>query len=158
MDFAARHFLKRQGFEPGKDIVLIQIGSSADIVPAMTNGVVESGVMSVPYLFIARRLGLFANWPTCHKREFATLKRRWSPREAFSRTRVTSSDSLSGRWSRRPTILRLVRRRACGYWVDIRTDDAEILKQALITMFIGCFLRRRIFAQRISNYCWRKRR
>ena len=37
---------------------LIQIGSSADIVPAMANGLVESGVMSVPYLFVARRLGL----------------------------------------------------------------------------------------------------
>src|SRR5207245_8020604 len=58
MDFATRHFLKGQGLEPGKDVVLIQIGSSADIVPAMVNGVVESGVMSVPYLFIARRLGL----------------------------------------------------------------------------------------------------
>jgi ABC-type nitrate/sulfonate/bicarbonate transport system substrate-binding protein len=39
-------------------VVLIQIGSSADIVPAMANGLVESGVMSVPYLFAARRLGL----------------------------------------------------------------------------------------------------
>jgi ABC-type nitrate/sulfonate/bicarbonate transport system substrate-binding protein len=58
MDFAARHFLKGQGLEPGKDVVLIQIGSSADIVPAMANGLVESGVMSVPYLFAARRLGL----------------------------------------------------------------------------------------------------
>jgi NitT/TauT family transport system substrate-binding protein len=58
MEFAARHFLEVHGFEPGKDIVLIQIGSSADVVPAMTNGLVQSEVMSVPYLFISRRLGV----------------------------------------------------------------------------------------------------
>ena len=57
-EFAARHFLETHGFEPGKDIVLIQIGSSPDVVPAMTNGLVQSEVMSVPYLFIARRLGV----------------------------------------------------------------------------------------------------
>jgi NitT/TauT family transport system substrate-binding protein len=58
MDLAARHFLETHGFEPDKDIVLIQIGSSADVVPAMTNGLAQSEVMSVPYLFIACRLGV----------------------------------------------------------------------------------------------------
>ena len=58
LDFAARYFLKSQNLDAGKDVALIQVGTSADILTALANGVVESGMMSVPYLFIARRLGL----------------------------------------------------------------------------------------------------
>jgi ABC-type nitrate/sulfonate/bicarbonate transport system substrate-binding protein len=58
LDFAARYWLKSQGLEAGKDVALIQVGTSADILTALANGAVESGMMSVPYLFIARRLGL----------------------------------------------------------------------------------------------------
>jgi ABC-type nitrate/sulfonate/bicarbonate transport system substrate-binding protein len=76
MEFAARHFHEKHGLEPGKDIVLIQIGSSADVVPAMTNGLVQSEVMSVPYLSSSRAAWVFVNWRTCQKREFATPKRR----------------------------------------------------------------------------------
>jgi hypothetical protein len=91
MDFAARHFLETHGFEPDKDIVLIQIGSSADVVPAMTNGLVQSEVMSVPYLFIARRLGV-RELADLSQTEFATRKRRWSRSGAFSGTSVKLLD------------------------------------------------------------------
>ena len=105
MEFAARHFLETHGLEPGKDIVLIQIGSSADVVPAMTNGLVQSEVMSVPYLFIARRLGV---------RELADPSQtgvRYAQaalvaKRSFLRDKREIVDSLSDRRSRRSIILR----------------------------------------------------
>ena len=130
MDFAARHFLKGQGLEPGKDIILIQIGSSADIVPAMVNGVVESGVMSVPYLFIARRLGLreladlsqtgirYAQAALVARRSF--LKDKSDIVGQFIRAMVEATHYLKTRPAEGMRIL--------GRYT--RTDDAEILKQA----------------------------
>jgi ABC-type nitrate/sulfonate/bicarbonate transport system substrate-binding protein len=105
MEFAARHFLETHGFEPGKDIVLIQIGISADVVPAMTNGLVQSEVMSVPYLFIARRLGV---------RELADLSQtgvRYAQaalvaKRSFLRDKREIVGVLSDRRSRRSIILR----------------------------------------------------
>ena len=130
MDFAARHFLKGHGLEPGKDIVLIQIGSSADIVPAMANGVVESGVMSVPYLFIARRLGLreladlsqtgvrYAQAALVAKRSF--LKDKRDVVGQFIRAMIEATHYLKTRPVEGMRIL--------GRYT--RTDDADILKQA----------------------------
>jgi NitT/TauT family transport system substrate-binding protein len=130
MDFAARHFLKGQGLEPPKDIVLIQIGSSADIVPAMANGLVESGVMSVPYMFVARRLGLreladlsqtgvrYAQAALVAKRSF--LKDKRDIVEQFIRSMVEATHYLKTRPAEGMRIL--------GRYT--RTDDAEILKQA----------------------------
>jgi ABC-type nitrate/sulfonate/bicarbonate transport system substrate-binding protein len=130
MDFAARHFLRGQGFEPGKDVVLIQIGSAADIVPAMANGLVESGVMSVPYLFIARRLGLreladlsqtgvrYAQAALVAKRSF--LKDKRDIVGQFIRAMVEATHYLKTRPAEGMRIL--------GRYT--RTDDAEILKQA----------------------------
>jgi ABC-type nitrate/sulfonate/bicarbonate transport system substrate-binding protein len=116
--------------EPGKDGVLIQIGSSADIVPAMVNGVVESGVMSVPYLFIARRLGLreladlsqtgirYAQAALVAKRSF--LKDKGDIVGQFIRAMVEATHYLKIRPAEGMRIL--------GRYT--RTDDAEILKQA----------------------------
>ena len=130
MDFAARHFLKGQGLEPGKDIVLIQIGSSADIVPAMANGLVESGVMSVPYMFVARRLGLreladlsqsgvrYAQAALVAKRSFLKDKRDITGQ--FIRALVEATHYLKTRPADGMRIL--------GRYT--RTDDADILQQA----------------------------
>jgi ABC-type nitrate/sulfonate/bicarbonate transport system substrate-binding protein len=130
MDFAARHFLKGQGLEPGKDIVLIQIGSSADIVPAMANGVVDSGVMSVPYLFVARRLGLreladlsqsgirYAQAALVAKRSFLKDKREMIGQ--FIRALIEATHFLKTRPAEGMRIL--------GRYT--RTDDADILQQA----------------------------
>lgn len=157
MEFAARHFLETHGFEPGKDIVLIQIGSSADVVPAMTNGLVQSEVMSVRYLFIARRLGVreladlsqtgvrYAQAALVAKRSFLRDKREIVGQ--FIRSTIEAVHYLKTK----PAM-------ACGSWVDLCTDDADILKQGLITMFISCFFRCRIFVRTISNCCCKKRR
>jgi ABC-type nitrate/sulfonate/bicarbonate transport system substrate-binding protein len=130
MDFAARYYLKGKGLEPGKDVTLIQIGSSADIVPAMVNGVVESGVMSVPYLFIARRLGLreladlsqtgvrYAQAALVAKRSFLKDKREIIGQ--FIRALVEGTHYLKTRPAEGMRVL--------GRYT--RTGDAEILKQA----------------------------
>jgi ABC-type nitrate/sulfonate/bicarbonate transport system substrate-binding protein len=130
MDFAARHFLKSQGFEPGKDVALIQIGSSADIVPAMANGLVESGVMSVPYLFAARRLGLreladlsqsgirYAQAALVAKKSFLREKREIVGQ--FIKSLVEATHYLKTR--------PLDGMRVLGKYT--RTDDDDILKQA----------------------------
>lgn len=130
MDFAARHFLKGQGLEPGKDVVLVQLGSAADIVTALANGVVDSGMMSVPYVFVAKRLGLreltdlsqtgirYAQAALVAKRSFLRDKREVVTRfiksqiEAihFLKTRPADGMRVLGRYT--------------------RTDDEEILKQA----------------------------
>jgi NitT/TauT family transport system substrate-binding protein len=130
LDFAARYFLKGQGLDPGKDIALIQVGTSADILTALANGVVESGMMSVPYLFIARRLGLrelvdlsqsgirYAQAALVAKRSFLRDKRDVMQRfiksliEAthFLKTRPADGMKVLGRYT--------------------RTDDEDILKQA----------------------------
>ncbi len=130
MDFAARHFLKGQGLEPGKDVVLIQIGSSADIVPAVANGLVESGVMSVPYLFAARRLGLreladlsqsgirYAQAALVAKKSF--LKEKREVIGQFIRSLIEATHYLKTR--------PVDGMRVLGKYT--RTDDDDILKQA----------------------------
>ena len=130
MDFAARHFLKGQGFEPGKDVILIQLGSAADIVTALANGVVESGMMSVPYVFVAKRLGLreltdlsqtgvrYAQAALVAKRSFLKDKRDVVAR--FIKSQIEATHFLKNRPAEGMRIL--------GRYT--RTDDEEILKQA----------------------------
>jgi ABC-type nitrate/sulfonate/bicarbonate transport system substrate-binding protein len=130
MDFAARHFLKTQGFEPGKDVVLLQIGSAADIVPALASGLVESGVMSVPYVFAAKRLGLreladlsqsgirYAQAALVAKKSF--LKEKRDVMGQFIRSLVEATHYLKTRPADGMRVL--------GKYT--RTDDEDILKQA----------------------------
>jgi ABC-type nitrate/sulfonate/bicarbonate transport system substrate-binding protein len=130
LDFAARYFLKSQGLEAGKDVVLIQVGTSADILTALANGVVESGMMSVPYLFIARRLGLrelidlsesgirYAQAALVARKSFLRDKRDVIAR--FIRSQIDATHFLKTRPAEGMRIL--------GRYT--RTDDQEILQQA----------------------------
>jgi NitT/TauT family transport system substrate-binding protein len=130
LDFAARYFLKSQGLEAGKDVVLIQVGTSADILTALANGAVESGMMSVPYLFIARRLGLreladlsqsgvrYAQAALVAKKSYLRDKREVVA--AFIKAVVESTHFLKTRPADGMRIL--------GRYT--RTDDQDILQQA----------------------------
>jgi len=130
LDFAARYYLKSQGLEAGKDVVLIQVGTSADILTALANGVVESGIMSVPYLFIARRLGLreladlsqsgvrYAQAALVARKSFLKDKREVIAR--FIKSQIEATHFLKTRPADGMKIL--------GRYT--RTDDQEILKQA----------------------------
>ena len=130
LDFAARYFLKSHGLEPGKDVILIQVGTSADILTALANGVVESGMMSVPYLFVARRMGLreladlsqsgirYAQAALVAKRSFLRDKQDVVTR--FIKALIEATHFLKNRPAEGMRVL--------GRYT--RTDDSEILKQA----------------------------
>jgi ABC-type nitrate/sulfonate/bicarbonate transport system substrate-binding protein len=130
LDFAARYFLKSQGLEVNKDVMLIQVGTSADILTALANGVVESGMMSVPYLFIARRLGLrelidlsesgvrYAQAALVARKSFLRDKREVVAR--FIKSQIEATHFLKTRPAEGMKIL--------GRYT--RTDDQEILRQA----------------------------
>jgi NitT/TauT family transport system substrate-binding protein len=57
LDFASRYFLKSVGLDPQKDIRLVQVGNTADILTALVNGSVDAGTLTYPYNFSARKLG-----------------------------------------------------------------------------------------------------
>jgi NitT/TauT family transport system substrate-binding protein len=57
LDFASRYFLKSSGLDPQRDLQLVQIGNTADILAALVNGNVDAGSLTFPYNFSARKLG-----------------------------------------------------------------------------------------------------
>jgi ABC-type nitrate/sulfonate/bicarbonate transport system substrate-binding protein len=57
LDFASRYFLKSAGFDPQRDLQLVQVGNTADILTALVNGSVDAGTLTYPYNFAARKLG-----------------------------------------------------------------------------------------------------
>jgi ABC-type nitrate/sulfonate/bicarbonate transport system substrate-binding protein len=130
MDFAARYFLKQRNFEPGKDVVLIQVGGPQDILTALANGLIDAGVMSVPYVFFAQRLGLreladlsqggirYAQAALVAKRSF--LKNRQDVVARFLKASIEAIHFVKNRPEDGMRIL--------GRYT--RTEDVEILKLA----------------------------
>jgi len=57
MDFATRYFLKRAGFEPARDLTMVQIGRAQDILSALGAGLVDAGTMAFPYNINAKESG-----------------------------------------------------------------------------------------------------
>jgi len=57
LDFATRYFLKSIGLDVQRDVRLIQIGNTADILAALINGSVDVGTLTLPYNFIAKKSG-----------------------------------------------------------------------------------------------------
>ena len=57
LDFATRHFLRASGFDPQKDVQLVQVGNTADILTALVSGSVDAGTLTFPYNFSAKKLG-----------------------------------------------------------------------------------------------------
>jgi NitT/TauT family transport system substrate-binding protein len=57
MDFATRHILKQAGFDPGRDVTLVQVGRAQDILAALTASSIDVGTMAFPYDIKAREAG-----------------------------------------------------------------------------------------------------
>ncbi len=57
LDFASRYFLKTSGFDPQRDVQLVQVGNTADILAALVNGSVDAGTLTFPYNLSAKKLG-----------------------------------------------------------------------------------------------------
>jgi len=57
MDFATRHFLRLGGFDPGRDVTMVQVGRVPDILSALAAGAVDVGTMAFPYDIKAKESG-----------------------------------------------------------------------------------------------------
>jgi ABC-type nitrate/sulfonate/bicarbonate transport system substrate-binding protein len=56
-DFVARHVLKKHRLVPVKDVALLQLGGTLEIIAGMQNNLVQGGSISMPLTLNARRLG-----------------------------------------------------------------------------------------------------
>jgi NitT/TauT family transport system substrate-binding protein len=56
-DFATRYFLRQSGLEPRKDVTLVQVGRSEDILGAMAAGSIDAGSLTFPQDLQAKKLG-----------------------------------------------------------------------------------------------------
>ncbi len=56
-DFVARHVLKKNRLQPIKDVALLQLGGTQEIIAGMQNNLVQGGSISLPLTFNARKLG-----------------------------------------------------------------------------------------------------
>lgn len=56
-DFVARHVLKKSRLQPIKDVALLQLGGTQEIIASMQKNLVQGGSISLPLTFNARKLG-----------------------------------------------------------------------------------------------------
>lgn len=56
-DFVARHVLKRNRLQPIKDVALLQLGGTREIIAGMQKNLVQGGSISLPLSLQARKLG-----------------------------------------------------------------------------------------------------
>jgi NitT/TauT family transport system substrate-binding protein len=56
-DFVARHVLKKYRLQPIKEVALIQLGGTREIIAGMQNNLVQGGSISLPLTLQARKLG-----------------------------------------------------------------------------------------------------
>ena len=56
-DFVARHVLNKHRLQPNKDVALLQVGGTQEIIAAMEKNLVQGGSISLPLTLQARKLG-----------------------------------------------------------------------------------------------------
>jgi ABC-type nitrate/sulfonate/bicarbonate transport system substrate-binding protein len=56
-DFVARHVLKKSRLQPSKDVALLQLGGTQEIIAAMQKNLVQGGSISLPLSIPAKKLG-----------------------------------------------------------------------------------------------------
>ncbi len=56
-DFVARHVLKKSRLQPIKDVALLQLGGTQEIIAAMQKNLVQGGSISLPLSIQAKKLG-----------------------------------------------------------------------------------------------------
>jgi len=57
MDFATRHFFRQNGFDPGREVTMVQVGRVQDILSGLIAGSVDVGTMAFPYDIKAKEGG-----------------------------------------------------------------------------------------------------
>jgi ABC-type nitrate/sulfonate/bicarbonate transport system substrate-binding protein len=56
-DFVARHVLRKNRLQPVKDVAILQVGGTQEIIAAMQKNLVQGGSISLPLSFNAKQLG-----------------------------------------------------------------------------------------------------
>ena len=57
-DFATRAALKHFGLKPDADVAIRAIGGARENISAMKGGIIQAGTLSLPYPFLAEKMGL----------------------------------------------------------------------------------------------------
>src|SRR5262245_5360675 len=57
MDFATRHFLRQNGFDPAREVTMLQVGRVQDILSGLIAGSMDVGTMAFPYDIKAKESG-----------------------------------------------------------------------------------------------------
>ena len=57
LDFASRYMLKQAGLDPNRDVTMVQVGSTPDIVLALAADSIDAGTLSLPSNLRAKELG-----------------------------------------------------------------------------------------------------
>jgi NitT/TauT family transport system substrate-binding protein len=58
-DAAARFALPKWGLQPGKDVVILQLGGVTEVLAALGSGAIDAGIISDPTTIAARKSGFF---------------------------------------------------------------------------------------------------
>ena len=73
-DFLVRYIAKKKGFNPDRDVTLIQIGGDSDRIMALSSGVVEGAALSHPAYGRAQKLGFPMLWDSAKEVDYPWIE------------------------------------------------------------------------------------
>jgi NitT/TauT family transport system substrate-binding protein len=80
-DFLERYILKKYGLEPGRDVIMLSIGTQPDRIQALINGVVDAADLSYPADVQAERKGYKVLWDAKQEVAYPSMsivtRRKW---------------------------------------------------------------------------------
>jgi ABC-type nitrate/sulfonate/bicarbonate transport system substrate-binding protein len=80
-DFLERYILKKHGLEPGRDVVMLSIGTQPDRIQALMTGVVDAADLSYPADVQAERKGYKILWDAKQEVSYPSMsvvtRRKW---------------------------------------------------------------------------------
>jgi NitT/TauT family transport system substrate-binding protein len=80
-DFLERYILKKYGLEPGRDVIMLSIGTQPDRIQALVSGVVDAADLSYPADVQAERKGFRILWDAKQEVAYPSMsivtRRKW---------------------------------------------------------------------------------
>ena len=80
-DFLERYILKKYGLEPGRDVIMLSIGTQPDRIQALVNGLVDAADLSYPADVQAERKGFKILWDAKQEVSYPSMsivtRRKW---------------------------------------------------------------------------------
>jgi NitT/TauT family transport system substrate-binding protein len=80
-DFLERYVMKKYGLEPGRDVIMLSIGTQPDRIQALVNGVVDAADLSYPADVQAERKGYKVLWDAKQEVAYPSMsivtRRKW---------------------------------------------------------------------------------